>query len=830
MGKSKNQGVSLGQTGAKLTPLMQQYWEVKNQHTDKVLLFRMGDFYEMFHDDAVTAAPILNIALTARNKKSGDETPMCGFPHHSVAGPISKLLEAGHKVAICDQVEDPKLAKGLVKRAVTRVLSPGMVFDPETLDQISANYMAAFDEHSVSFADVSTGEAFYFITSSTDLSESLMTLLKPTELVLTSGQRKTTPLQLSEVCLSVHDAEAEGVEELPGSARRLLSYVQSMSCGDAVELRFRQRQTGKTMGLTERVIRHLEVFETYRGDKKGSLFHAINRTKTSAGARKLKDFLRFPLRDAAEINERLDQVSYWQAQAAELQSLRETFSRLGDIERRLAKLGQPSATPRDLQSFAESLLVGLQLSPKIPGLDQFDLPAIHDLVDQIENTLVDEAPIQTKEGGFIRKGIYPELDELAGLSESSQEQLRQLEAREKKATGISTLKVKYNSVFGYYIEVTKAHTDKVPDHYKRKQTLTNAERYLTQELSELEEKILSARSKRVELEMDIFLGLKKKLLHFRAELLGLAEAWAQFDVLTSFAWLALEKSYCRPSFTEGAAIDLVGSRHPVVEQQSSNRFVANDVKLEAGHCLLLTGPNMAGKSTIMRQVALCVLLAQIGCFVPADQASLPVFHRLFTRVGASDDLSEGLSTFMVEMQEAAEILAQSDNKTLVILDEIGRGTSTYDGMSLAQAILEYLVADKLPYTFFATHYHELTHLERKWPQVHNAHMGIDDRAGRIEFLYSLHTGPANKSYGIDVSKRAGLPTSVIRRARQLLNQHELGATEVGASDQLGLLDQVFEPALPEASFVEEEIKSMAVKDMTPMEALNRIFEWQQKLS
>jgi DNA mismatch repair protein MutS len=836
---------ALSMQNTKLTPLMQQYWDVKSAHEDKVVLFRMGDFFEMFHDDAVTAAPVLGIALTSRNKKAADETPMCGVPHHSVANSINKLLQNGFKVAICDQVEDPKLAKGLVKRAVTRILSPGVVYDPDTLDNLKANYVASYDPKSVSFLDTTTGEAFYFFVKDAARRDRLLRSLQPVELVLPKsslGEFKSS--QDFAPLLTDHESLGPAVGDWPESARRLLGYVVHMQSERILETiaPFELRELMDRMELPATAIRHLEMFETYKGDVRGSLFQAINRCKTSSGARLLKQWMQFPLTQSAAIERRLDQVEGWVKNTSDLKALRAVLAELGDVQRRLGKLGNPSCNPRDLVALSESLKAGLEVCQIANKLEWHrDLCGSAALVSgEIDRTLVDEPPVQLKNGGVVRKGVNAELDELIDLSSNSHQLIMDLEAREREQTGISSLKVRFNNVFGYYIEITNTHKDKVPkDRYERKQTLANAERYLTKELEVLESKVLSAQAKRLELECKIFEGLVKLALKEGQKLLKIAGLWAEVDVVSSLAWLSLEENYARPQLSTDGSLSLTASRHPVIEQTLDLPFVANDISLSKSGCLLLTGPNMAGKSTIMRQVAVAAILGQIGSFIPAREARLPIFDRIFTRIGASDFLSEGLSTFMVEMKETAEMLERATEDSLVILDEVGRGTSTYDGMSLAQAILEYLLDQRRSMTLFATHFHELTELAASYPQLMNAHMSIHEKNSEITFLHQLVSGPANKSYGIHVGRLAGLPAQVTRRAGSLLKklEGERHAFEVSQMSMLGLMER--EPAPPADSFAQmpaeihvalTEIKDVDVSSLTPLEALNRIAKWQQSLS
>lgn len=864
----------------KTTPLMQQYWEIKAAHDDKILLFRMGDFFELFYRDAEIAAPILGIALTSRNKKAADETPMCGVPHHSVAGPINKLLAAGFKVAICDQIEDPKFAKGIVKRAVTRILSPGVVFDPETLEGSRSHYLAAIDESAVSFLDITTGEAFYYRVRAADERERLLDVLNPVEVVASSVQVErwqaetgTRPGILSRALLSRHESTDAGEVDvgrssslLPESARRLMSYARYMQGESALAVisGFEARELLHRMEVSPTVARHLELFETYRGESQGSLFHAVNRCKTSAGTRLLRRWLQFPLASGDAIEARLDRVESWFQDVGSLKDLRRVLGAMGDIERRLGKIANPGCNPRDLLALAEALEAGLEAS-RIAARDEWPERESHqaaDLIAQLRSTLTDEPPVQIKGGHFIRAGVDPRLDELIELSTNSHQKIMELEAREKELTGIPSLKVRFNNVFGYYIEITHTHKDKAPDRYQRKQTLANAERFVTKELEELEHKVLTAQGKRVELEIAIFEDLRSRALEASPNLMKLARLWSELDVVSSLAWLAVEQNYVRPRFEEGMGLSLKASRHPVIEQALSSPFVANDIELTSGQALLLTGPNMAGKSTIMRQVAIASILGQAGAFVPAKEARLPLFDRIFTRIGASDFLAEGLSTFMVEMTETAEMLKSATPKSLVILDEVGRGTSTFDGMSLAQAILEYLLESAGSMTLFATHYHELTALAARYPRLVNAHMAIHEKGGEISFLHSLVRGPANKSYGIQVARLAGLPAGVTKRASHILREMEARSRADASSvetPQLSLLDnlgggpsvmssdmasedledgvefanheatQVELAHDPQADEILSEIRSMSVERMTPMDALLRLNEWKNRL-
>jgi DNA mismatch repair protein MutS len=836
---------------ANLTPLMRQYWDIKSLHADKILLFRMGDFFEMFFDDAIKAAPVVGIALTSRNKKSADETPMCGVPHHSIAGPINKLLKAGFKIAICDQIEDPKFAKGIVKRAVTRVLSPGMVYDSDTLETTQAHYLACYEDSHLACLDTTTGEAFVVSQVTEADATRLFSVFPIAELVIHEAAKEKSFLQgfpfpisvLKEADLSQSSLQrpadwSQKMGQLVAStsarqvASRLLDFV--LSCGSAEVFKtiqtFQLRSLQGRMDLNAATLRHLELFTNSRGEQTGTLFTAINRTQTSAGARLLRSRLSFPLTEESEINQRLQEVARWCADLALAKRVREVLSKMGDIERRLGKISLPQCNARDLRAVAESVLAGIE-SLSLSG-SKTSFNSLQSIADEILRSFVEDPPLSTRQGYLLNKGVNSQLDELILLTTDSQSLLQEMENREKEKTGISSLKIRYNNVFGYYIEITNTHKDKAPAHYQRKQTLANAERFCTEELLELERKVLSAQTRRFELEYEIFEQLRLKVLSLATPLLELASKTSDLDVATASAWLAVEKNYCRPVFVK-SGLQLTHSRHPVVEQSVKKAFTPNSLTLGSGGCLLLTGPNMAGKSTLMRQVALISILAQAGLYVPAETAEIPLFKHLFTRIGASDQLSEGLSTFMVEMTETAEMLKKASPDSLLILDEIGRGTSTFDGMSLAQAILEHVQNHIRATTLFATHYHELTDLESSFPGLKNAHMRVIEKQGEIQFLHTLVAGPAQKSYGIYVAKLAGVPASVTKRAEVLLKGFE--KVEKTGLNQLSLLDyEDTSPALDEelpatVSPILRELSGLQVTQMTPLQALQKLAEWQENL-
>lgn len=761
---------------------MKQYWDIKSQHEDKILLFRMGDFFELFHDDAKIAAPLLNIRLTYRNKKSQDQTPMCGFPYHSLKLPIATLLDKGHKVAICDQVEEVSEAKTLVKREVTHILSPGMVYDPDTLDELSQCFMAAYDNTSVSFLDLSTGEAFYYLVSSEAEALNLLYLLKPVELVVTAAQRSFWLNKNKNFHISVYakpDAEEKIFEEKiqksadASAVQFLLSYIKTVKPNFEHVQIFKKRNFKDSFNISDQSLYNLEVFKNYSGEDKGSLFSIINKTRTAGGARLLKNYLKFPLAEKTKIIKRQNKIKFWTNNTAKLKTLRQSLSLVGDIQRSLLKLSFPSCHPRDILFLSKSLRASVEVYDLLSDENKKYLPQeiillAFKMSEKITNTLALDPPNLLKNGNFIKEYSSPKLDELRSFSEEGDVYLQNLTEQERRRTGISSLKISCSPVFGFYIEVTNTHKDKVPSNYKPKQSLKQATRYSYPPLDKVADKLLSAKQKSIALEQECLNDLKKEVSVCFADFLLLSRFINEADVFSSLAWLALENNYTCPEFTENT-LSLLASRHPVLEQLQN--FTSNDIFLTRGKTIVLTGPNMAGKSTIMRQVALSVLLCQVGSFVPAREAKICLFDGIYTRIGASDILSEGVSTFMLEMKETASILNTATSKSLVILDEIGRGTSTYDGLSLAQAILEYFLSETKASLFFSTHYHEISSLEQSYSSMENHHMAVKEdklTADKIEFLYTLTRGAANKSYGLYVATLAGLPEGLVSRAKQIL--------------------------------------------------------------
>ena len=770
----------------KTTPMLEQYWRIKSFHKDRILLFRLGDFFEMFSLDAEKAAPLLNIVLTKRHKGTPHEIAMCGIPHHSISKPISKLLSSGLSVAICDQVEEAVNSYGLVKRAVTRVLSPGMVYDPETLNELQANYMAAMEGKNIGFLDASTGEGFYYEVENREDMLSVLYLLNPVELIIQPNEKggissahfHTTVFDVSGLSQKTKEAAESFIKSkggsLPECVRILIQYALFMQGESVLKALgdFEYRSRNQEMYLSSHLLEHLEVFKNVDGSNRDTLCSTINRTKTPVGTRLLKKYLSFPLKEKESIEKRLDIVEWWIANVSLLKTVREELALLGDSERKLNKVTHSHCNGRDLRALAQTLKQGLSLEQKIgkSPYEEGSLKAL-EITDKIFKALKEEPSLYIKDGGVIRKDFHPELDKWMDVAQNAGAKLLDMEQKERVRTKIPSLKIRYNNVFGYYIEVRKTHTSKIPDDYVRKQTLVSSERYTTEALSVLEGEILSAHSAQVKLEEKLFKELRREVLEALPVLLKLCGYWGKIDVFSSLAYVAIENNYVRPCF--GSNLLLVNSRHPVLERKSFKEFVPNTINMEMGETLILTGPNMGGKSTLMRQAALSVLLAQSGCYVPATEAKLPVFHKMFTRMGAGDSLARGLSTFMLEMKETNEILQKSDSKSLVLLDEIGRGTATFDGMSLAQALLEFLVEEKKPIVFSATHYHELTQLASHYSSVKNGSLSVEEKENEMRFLYTLQDGPAGKSYGIEVARLSGLPLSVLKRAKELLKVHEL---------------------------------------------------------
>ncbi|MGI5892060.1 MAG: DNA mismatch repair protein MutS [Bacillota bacterium] len=865
----------------RLTPMMRQYKSIKEQYHDCLLFFRLGDFYEMFFDDALVASKELEIVLTGREGGMGQKIPMCGVPFHAVDSYIAKLIAKGFKIAICEQVEDPKSTKGIVKREVIRVITPGTVVESQILKEESHNYLLSVcgqkNAFGLAYTDISTGEFFTTEIRGSDALEKLadeICCINPAECILPENlyneeifhlrllgksigcisrvhnedfvKRNTTQL----LCMHFKTASLEslGLHEIPLAALAsayILVFLQSTQKRTLDYLdNLKVYSTSEYMLLDASTRRNLEITSTIRtNQRKGSLLWVCDKTKTPMGARLLKDWLEKPLLHACEINQRLDGVEELFNKLYILYDLQKCLSDVYDLERLVSRISYGTATPRDILALKNSLVLLPQIlkflamleSPlyKI-FLDHFDL--LDDIVELLEKALVSNPPLSPKEGGIIKDGYNQEVDELRRLTSGGKKWLMQLEAEEREKTGIKSLKVGFNKVFGYYIEITNANINNVPDHYIRKQTLANAERYITEELKAWESKILTASERVANLEYDLFCQIRDKIARQAKRIKDVAEIISHLDVLQSLATIAGENNYCRPQVNDENLIQIQKGRHPVIEKViGSENYVPNDTYLgqKDQEMMLLTGPNMAGKSTYMRQVALIVLMSRIGSFVPAKQAVIGKIDRIFTRVGAHDDLAAGQSTFMVEMCETSNILRHAGKDSLIILDEIGRGTSTFDGLSIAWAVAEYIIK-KIPgaKTLFATHYHELTTLADDYEGIKNYCVSVKEKEGKIIFLRKIIEGGADKSYGIQVASLAGLPQELLLRAKEILIQLESerhNIPQIFSGDSNFTSQAISENISSSNQAVIDEIISINPYSITPIEALLKIGEWQKRV-
>lgn len=816
--------------------MMKQYLDIKRRHEGALLFFRMGDFYELFFDDAVEAAKLLDLTLTGRGKDE-NRVPMCGVPHHAAEGYIAKLTKMGKKVAVCDQVSDPKAA-GIVEREVTRIVTPGTTTDDNVLDQKANNFVMALvagDTFGIAYADVTTGEfASTEIASEKELRAEIERLA-PAEIVVPDAEAAVVArLKTALPDVFFFDHSFEGAD----AASFLMDYLKTTQKTSLDHMKSAAYDLNNFMPLDEATMKNLELMATLReGKKEGSLLWVLDRTETAMGGRMLRSFVTHPLVQQETIQQRLDAVEELVQERRVQDDLREVLKLVMDIERLLSRLSMGRGSARDVVGLKASLkqvpkvkeLLGSAKSSLLTEVrDTID--PLNDLVGLVERVIVEEPPLNMSDGGTIADGFNAELDELKKISRDGKQYMQDLQQKEAEKTGITNLKIRYNKVFGYYLEVSKGQVSKVPQEWIRKQTLVNAERYITPELKEFEEKVLGAQEKMVALEQKIFVEIREQVVAEMERIQRTAKSLALLDVLGAFAAVALENRYCKPVVTESEDIAIEGGRHPVVEQMSfSSRFVPNDTKLEQNgeRLQLITGPNMGGKSTYLRQVALTVLMAQIGSFVPADKAAIGLVDRIFTRVGASDNLVRGQSTFMVEMQETSHILEHATAKSLIILDEIGRGTSTYDGMSLAWAITEYLHDTIQAKTLFATHYHELITLADKLTHAVNYSVAVKENAEEgVVFLYKVVRGGVDKSYGIEVAKLAGLPAETVGRAQQILRDLEEGVLEPGIQKELATRPAQDQPALFERDHhpLQEKLAELDTENMTPMEALKKLHD------
>ena len=861
---------------ADMTPMMRQYLEIKEQHKDSILFFRLGDFYEMFNEDAQLASQELDLTLTSRDRSKPEEerTPMCGVPYHSCDSYINRLIAKGYKVAICEQTEDPSAAKGLVKRDIIRVVTPGTV-DSSMLEGSQSNYICGIyidDENAgLCFCDITTGKTHATAFSGPERLGHVMNELgrfSPAEAVLSDGAYSQQPLLA--LLREKFNCRAENygerrfrLEEAAGrvetqygreSAGQLPNPAAVMALGGLLAYLYETQKTdlshindleyydqGRFMELDLTTRRNLELTATLRGkEKRGSLLWVLDQTKTAMGGRLLRSWLERPLLNVAAIQRRLSAVEALSKDTVAREELSVALSGINDMERLIGRIVYGSAGGRDAASLRTSLERLPNLKEKLApfstgrlGEMAGELDLLEDVYQLLCRAIVDDPPFSVREGGFIRPGYDPEVDRLHDILSGGKGIIAQVESREKEKTGIKSLKVGYNKVFGYYIEVSKSYYDQVPAEYIRKQTLANCERYITQELKDLENTVLTASERVTAMEYELFTQLRELVGAQMGRIQATASLVAELDTLCSFAAAAVKGNYCRPEVDEGGVIEIHDGRHPVVERVlRDSLFVPNDTYMgeQENRVAIITGPNMAGKSTYMRQVALITLMAQIGSFVPARSARIGVVDRIFTRIGASDDLSAGQSTFMVEMTEVAEILKHATSRSFLILDEIGRGTSTFDGMSIAQAVLEHC-ADRRKLgakTLFATHYHELTELENTLPGVKNYNVAIKARGDDLVFLRKILPGGADRSYGIEVAKLAGLPDTVVKKARTILKdlESQSGRTPpLLAAPQAG---QVSMEALGEAEVI-DRLRRIQPDTLTPIEAMGLLYELKQKL-
>jgi len=872
---------------------MRQYLDAKDQHRDSLLLFRMGDFYEIFYDDALVASRALDLTLTSRSKDSnGGGIPMCGVPWHAVDTYIARLVKKGFRVAICDQVEDPRKAKGIVKREVVRVVSPGTLTDANVLDAREPAFLMAVapmvaargsqpraPQYGVALLDLSTGEftaAEYGGAEAEQLLGDEIALIKPRELVVPAGTALPATVSGAGITLTTIDGWAfdhetasrmllqqmkagglegfglDGRQAAVSAAGALVHHLrgtQKVDLAHVTRISFRQRADALLVDPT--TLEHLEVLEGSEGDREGSLLAELDRTVTSIGSRQMRSWLLRPLVAIEPIRDRLDAVEELAFRATERGKFRDAIKAVQDLERLLSRAALGTAGPRDLVGLKQSLAVLPRVrtvladcqSPLVRSL-LAQLDDLSDVRDVVEHTLVDDPPALGRDGGFIRDGCDPEIDELRRISRSGKQVIAEMEERERARTGIGSLKVRYNRVFGYYIEISKSNLHAVPADYQRKQTIAGGERFVTPALKEYEEKVLGADERILERELDLLTSLRSAVAAEAVRIQTSARAVAALDVLAAFADVASLNNYTKPHVHDGDELAVVDGRHPVVERRiapsptSTDGFVPNDITLNATTCqlIILTGPNMGGKSTYLRQTALLCLMAQAGSFVPAKSAKIPLVDRVFARVGASDNIARGQSTFMVEMQETANILNQATSRSLVVLDEIGRGTATFDGLSIAWAVAEYLATHprNRPKTLFATHYHELTDLADATPGVVNYHVAAREWKDEIVFLRKIVPGRSDRSYGIQVARLAGLPTSVIARAREILQalEHDelsrggrpsLSGTPTDPRRQLGLFQ------MPVDDPVRDALSAVDVDRLTPLDALTLIAELKKQL-
>ncbi len=861
-----------------MTPMMEQYFEIKNQYKDYLLFYRLGDFYEMFFDDAVLASRELELTLTGRDCGEAERAPMCGVPFHSAEGYIGKLIEHGFKVAICEQTEDPALAKGLVKREVVRVITPGTLIESELLSETKNNYLCSIYigdyECGLSFADISTAQIYATSFYGDDIISHLCNELgtyQPREVITNVssaklgeaervirdrigamlGDRQSARFDFEDALDRVKHQFADTVKDevlqdrsLVSSLGALLSYVEDTQKNDISYIKdISIYNNGQYLEMDVNTRRNLEICETMRSrEKRGSLLWVLDRTRTAAGARLLRNWLEHPLRNTARIAARQDAVGEFFGDYMLREDIAELLDGVLDLERLVTKAIYGTANARDLRAISSTISILPELRAKLSGCKCGELSTIcrqmdtlEDVFELIDRAISEDAPITVRDGGMIADGYNRDIDELRTIMRDGKSWIEKIACEERETTGIKNLKIGYNKVFGYYIEVTRSFVDQVPDRYIRKQTLANCERYITQDLKEMEARVLGAADKLCALEYELLCELRTFVSENSARIRKAAADIAQIDVYISLADVAVRNKYIRPEVDESDVIMIKDGRHPVIEQfVKDTYFVPNDAQLDtsSNRVMLITGPNMAGKSTYMRQVAIITLLAQVGSYVPASEARVGIVDKLFTRVGASDDLASGQSTFMLEMNEVAYILRNATRRSLIIYDEVGRGTSTFDGMSIARAIVEYTNSRKVgAKTLFATHYHELITLEDEFEGVVNYNIAAKKRGDNITFLRKIVRGSTDDSYGIEVAKLAGLPNEVIKRAKEILASVEASAKAISfteaKSEEVDDTLISFDDCL--ASQVIEELKAVDINTLSPYEAMSLLFDLQKRL-
>lgn len=850
------------------TPMIQQYLQVKSDYTDAFLFFRLGDFYELFFEDAIQASQILEITLTSREGGSKERIPMCGVPHHAAQNYIETLIQKGYRVAVCEQVEDPKLAKGVVKREVVRLITPGTIIDGKAMDGKTNHFIASAEaieenRYAFSYLDLSTGEgtSAIIVGSEKNLIQELQTLsirelVVPEQLfVLLSDLAETQSILLSieesELDESVNERYVKhNPEEVHGVCHRLVRYLhrtQKRALNHIKPFQFQEREELLTIDFHSK--RNLELVQSIRGgDQKGSLYWLLDETMTAMGGRKLKQWLHQPLANRIHIENRLEIVTEMLEAYFVRADIRESLKAVYDLERLVGRISFGTASGRDLSQLRQSLvqipLIKQQLiASNLPGLKRAasQLDECVELLTLLQEAIADHPPLSVKEGDIIRDGFHERLDELRHAKKNGKEWIAALEQKERERTGIKGLKIGYNRVFGYFIEITKSNIHLADEiRYERKQTLANAERYITDELKEKESLILTAEEESLALEYSIFVEIREQVKEYIPRVQQLASRVSELDVISSFAEVSDHYRLTKPTFHDGLELNIVNGRHPVVEKMMNKQhYVPNDCTLSSSeNMLLITGPNMSGKSTYMRQVAITVIMAQMGCYVPAEEALLPVTDQIFTRIGAADDLAAGQSTFMVEMLESTYAITHATERSLLLFDEIGRGTSTYDGMALAQAMMEYIHTEICANTLFSTHYHELTGLEKQLDRLRNVHVSAVEQNGKVVFLHKVKNGPADKSYGIHVAELALLPEPIIKRARLILEELETADNHIDNSSSVSEQLSLFVETKPEPteqlsnSFSHEvidAIRDLDISGTTPMIALQLLYDLQQKI-